>query len=167
MSDKGHGPYLLFELGSLGDRASAADAYAMDVADVLQVVEIDSVEEVPLSPPLIEGIANYHGRILTVVDPAGLLGLELQPQPVSQVVILRFDAGGRMHIGFKIARVGDIVSGDDLEEAGVPPGPVVDWVGKYKGQLIQVIEGEALVSTIGMAFGNEPNEQRDTQGVGL
>ncbi|MEO6708287.1 MAG: chemotaxis protein CheW, partial [Planctomycetota bacterium] len=63
--------YCSFRLG--------ADEYALDVADVQEVLRGLECSPVPLAPASVIGLMNLRGQIVTVVDLAKLLGLGLEP----------------------------------------------------------------------------------------
>ena len=77
---------LLFELG---DSTGTIGTFGIDVANVWQVIEPLALKEVPLCPPIVEGIMSHGGRIVTVVDPSPVLGFTPQDGEVKQVVIVR------------------------------------------------------------------------------
>lgn len=153
------GPFLIFELGSLGERVKGPDCFALDVAAVLGVVETVDVTAVPLAPDVIEGIVNHQGRIVTIFDPAPILGLEAQPQPAAVVVMLRRPDGGG-NVGLKVSRIREIVAAEGLAASGVPAGGCVAWVAQRDTRLIHVIAPVPFVEELNRRFGREPDEER-------
>jgi len=59
--------YLIFTL--------AGQHYALDLAQVAEVVEQPATWPIPLAPPCYHGAINFHGTIVAVMDLAMLLGL--------------------------------------------------------------------------------------------
>ncbi len=153
------GPYLIFELGSPDERQNGGDCFALDVASVLGVVETSEVTAVPLAPSVIDGIVNYQGRIVTIFDPAPLLGLEPQPQAAAVVVMLRRPDGGG-NVGLKVWRIREIVAAEQLAVADVPSGGCVGWVARRDTRLIHVISPAPFVAELGLRFGREPAGER-------
>jgi chemotaxis signal transduction protein len=151
------GPYLVFELTSPGERRNGADSFALELGHVLQVVETPELTRVPLAPPVIEGIVNHHGRIVTVFDPAPLLGLEAQPQAAAQVVIIRRPDGSG-NVGLKTARIREIVTANLLEAVDVPAGPCVGWVARKDTRLIHVIAPVPFIEELVKRFGGNDTD---------
>ncbi|MBI5655797.1 MAG: chemotaxis protein CheW [Geobacter sp.] len=49
---------------------------AFDLAEVAEVTELPAVYPVPLAPPSFKGVMNCHGRLVSLLDLGGYLGLE-------------------------------------------------------------------------------------------
>lgn len=91
----------------------AAEAYAMPVEHVLEVIGLGQVTAVPRSPPALLGVRNLRGQILAVIDLALLFGIPRTVPPSSLVVA---EAGGR-RAGFAVDEVTWIGQmGDPTEE---------------------------------------------------
>ncbi len=151
------GPYLVFDVGSPADGATGT--FALQVTDVLQVIEPDQISKVPLSPDVVLGILNYHGRIITVVDPAPILGLAAQGDPVSQIVLVKL---GRRHaatLGLQVLRSHGIVPKRELKRVDVPLGPCVGWVAQAQRRLIHIVDVEPLREKLGREFGSTDNSE--------
>jgi len=146
-----HRRVLVFELtSSAGDMYP--DLFALDLAAVDQVIEVQGVSVVPLAPMVVEGLLTHHGRIVTVVDPAPLLGLDSQPFPASQVVVLRKTDQGSSHVGLKVFRSRDIVPAARLEPVQLPPGPGIETVARFDQRLVHVVAPAVLNTTLGHRF---------------
>jgi chemotaxis signal transduction protein len=158
------GPYLIFELASPGERLKGPDCFALDVSTVLGVVEADDITAVPLAPSVIDGIINHNGRIVTIFDPAPILGLPAQPKASSVVVMLRRPDGGG-NVGLRVSRIREIVAKQHLAVAGVPAGGCVDWVAQRDSRLIHVIQPAPFVAELNRRFGREPDAERRRQGA--
>jgi chemotaxis signal transduction protein len=160
---------LVFEFGSVAERTGRQDIFAIDVDRVLHVIETEHTISVPLAPTVVEGIINHHGRILTIVDPAPLVRLPRQPQPIGQVVILRRRATKGGHIGLKVMRIREIISLTQLEPCDVVTGPGVKQVLRHERDLIHVLSYEAILSELDRCFdapaANRPSVENQDQGV--
>lgn len=100
------------------------------VGHLLVGVDVDAVQEVtaggeltpvPLAPPVVRGLLNLRGQIVTAIDLRR--SLQLADRPVGQPalnLILRAEGGA---VGLVVDAVGDVldVRDDDFEE---PPGTV-------------------------------------------
>jgi chemotaxis signal transduction protein len=60
---------------------AAGGTYALDVAHVRQVVAMPPLRRVPAAHPAVMGVANLRGTILTVLDPAPVLGVGDDSEP--------------------------------------------------------------------------------------
>jgi chemotaxis signal transduction protein len=163
---------LVFELGArasgnIGGRAagvsavpavdeSACGAYAMDLDQLQQVVEPTTVAPVPLAPAVVLGIMSFHGRIVTVVDPAPILGLRVPwaVGPESRVLLLRQQQVSAGNVGLHVSRVQNIVPPDELEATEVAPGPCVRWVLRHGSRLINIVRAESLLDGLARRFGS-------------
>jgi chemotaxis signal transduction protein len=155
-------PHLTFELG-LANGATAD--FALDVAQVAQVLEASVPTLVPLAPDVVRGIINHHGRIVTAVDPAMLLGLPRQAASVGQVILLRREGSRKANLGLVVGRVREIVPKAQLERVEVRAGPCISWVAKLKRRLIHVVSLEPLLDGLGQQF--SPRERGEPLGVEL
>jgi len=157
------GRFLVFDIGGESSGASSG-TFALDVSGVVQVIEPDSIAHVPLAPSVVLGILNHHGRIITVLDPAPLLGLVAQRGPASQVVILRHGLRGNPNLGLQVVRSHGIVSRAELDEADVIAGECIAWVARSGRRLINIIELEPLLQRLSRLFGSVESRE-PLQGV--
>jgi purine-binding chemotaxis protein CheW len=113
------------------------------VADLLVGVEVEAVQEVttgaeltpvPLAPPVVCGLLNLRGQIITAIDLRRSLGLADRPAEERPIhLILRAEGGS---VGLVVDAVGDVldVHEDDFEgPPGTLRGPVRELIaGAYK-----------------------------------
>jgi chemotaxis signal transduction protein len=154
------GPFLVFDIGREDEGGSS---FALEVSRVFQVIEPTEVSLVPLSPPVVLGIINHHGRIVTVIDPAPLLGLSPQRGPVLQAVVLRQGQKGPNNLGLMVARIQGIVARSDLSEVEVEARPGVAWVAQAGRRLVHILATEPLLERLSRLFGSI--ERSSVQGV--
>ena len=110
------------------------------VGDLLVGVPVDAVQEVtasaaltpvPLAPPVVSGLMNLRGRIVTAIDLRRSLHLADRPVDQSPIsLILRTDGGS---IGLQVDAVGDVL---DVDENDFEPP-----TGTLRGQLRELITG--------------------------
>jgi purine-binding chemotaxis protein CheW len=110
------------------------------VGDLLVGVAVDAVQEVtasaeltpvPLAPPVVRGLVNLRGRIVTAIDLRR--SLHLVDRPADQLpinVILQTDGGS---IGLLVDAVGDVL---DVDEDDCKPPPET-----LPGQLRELMTG--------------------------
>lgn len=141
------------------------------VGQLLCAAEADRVREIlprlrptriPGAPPVVAGLMNVRGTLVTVVE--GWRALH-QPEPPSSAeaggggggesgttVLLEVDGGKRV-LGFTVDEVVDLLSvgGEALERRQALPGidpTLVRAVGRRAGQLFVVLDTDALLTPI-------------------
>ena len=82
----------------------AGEAYALPVADVLEIADYGEVARVPGAPAAIRGVRNLRGQVLTVVDLASVLGLS--PGLAAERIVV-VECGGR-RAGLAVDSVDDV-----------------------------------------------------------
>ena len=94
------------------------------VGDMLLGVDIAAVDEiiryveptfVPHAPPIVRGVLNLRGEVITVLDFAMMLGLPAAETSRQSRIVITRSQGER--IGLCVDRVGDVVNitSDDLD----------------------------------------------------
>lgn len=80
--------YLLFELDS--------DRYALDVAQIAEVLPLMPAKAIPGAPAWIAGVVERHGTPVPVIDVSQLaLGRPSRLLRSTRLVLVRYAAGGR------------------------------------------------------------------------
>lgn len=158
---------LIFDIGAVARPGKASGAYGIDVTQVLQVLEPGNVSPVPLAPDTVLGIMNHHGRIVTLVDPASILGMGARDLdgPETRVILLRQGQRSTGNVGLRVARVREIVPIAELKEADVAAGPCVGWVAQHGRRLINILRVEAFLEGLAREFGSS-SAREPRQGVG-
>jgi purine-binding chemotaxis protein CheW len=141
----------------IGDRP-----FGVDILKVLEINKNRTITPVPRAPESVVGVMNLRGRIVTVIDLAGKLGLSGNDLGRDTGDESAEDSGARgrtiivrsreEHIGLRVDRVGDVVP---VRPADVAPPPVhIDGVlGKFTegvlrqdGILIGILDIEAVLA---------------------
>jgi chemotaxis-related protein WspB len=80
--------FLVFEL--------ARDRYVLDVSQVAEVLPLVAITQIPLAPPGVAGILNYHGAPVPVIDVSQLtLGRPAERRLSTRIVLVHYpDAEG-------------------------------------------------------------------------
>ena len=146
MSDGGTVRLLVFRVGAL-----ACAAAAETVREILPRLE---PTRIPGAPPMVAGLVNVRGSLVTVVD--GWRALD-QAAPTGDpghgtTVVLEL-AGGRKVVGFTVDEVIDLLSVNEatLERRQALPGVdprLVRAVGRRDGELFVVLDTDALLTPI-------------------
>lgn len=142
------------------------------VRALMCAVEVDQVREIlprlpttriPGAPPVVAGLVNVRGTLVTVVEGWRALGQDSSPlasPPVPEAVAsstiifeLGQREGGRKLIGFTVDEVVDMLATDDttLEDGTGLPGvdpTLVRAVGRRHGELFIVLDIAALLRPV-------------------
>lgn len=145
MSDAAVVRLLVFRVGTL---TCAAEAEAVrEILPRLQTTRI------PGALPVVAGLVNVRGTLVTVVEGWRALGQPEPPPPGGNGTTVLLQVGGDKLVGFAVDEVLDLVAvaGDSLERRQALPGidPVlVRAVGRRAGQLFVVLDTDALLAPI-------------------
>jgi len=149
MSDTGVVRLLLFRVGGL--------VCAAEAERVREIVPWFEPTRIPGAPPVVAGVVNVRGTLVTVVE--GWRALR-QPDPSadgggggSGTTVLLEVGGGKKILGFTVDEVVDLVSvgGETLDRRQALPGidpTLVRAVGRRAGQLFVVLDTDALLTPI-------------------
>jgi len=150
MSDAEAVRLLVFRVGPL-----VCAAEADRVREILPRLE---TTRIPGAPPVVAGVVNVRGTLVTVVEGWRALRQPEPPPPASDgaqggTTVLLEVGGGRKVLGFTVDEVVDLltVDADALERRAALPGvdPIlVRAVGRRAGQLFVVLDTDALLTPI-------------------
>jgi purine-binding chemotaxis protein CheW len=127
--------------------------FGVEVLKVQEVIRYQGMTQVPLAPPMIQGLINLRGQIVTAIDLRRRL--ELAPREGDQLpmnVVVRSDDGA---VSLLVDEIGDVVEiQDDIYER--PPETLkgvarelVQGVYKLKEQLLLILDTEKTVNLSG------------------
>ena len=137
---------LVFRVGNL-TCAAAAEV-------VREILPRLATTRIPGAPPVVAGLVNVRGTLVTVVEGWKALG---QPEPAERTeggtTVLLQIAGGQKTIGFTVDEVVDMlaVNGEALEPRQALPGldpKLVRAVGRRREQLFVVLDTDALLGPV-------------------
>lgn len=134
--------YATFHLGGL--------FLGVEVRQVQEVIRYQTMTPVPLAPPMIQGLINLRGQIVTAIDLRRRLALP--PRPDDQLpmnVVVRGDDGA---VSLLVDGIGDVVEiQDDAYER--PPETLsgtarelVTGVYKLRDRLLLILDTERAIS---------------------
>ena len=85
------GQYITFKLGD--------ELFAINVAQVREVLELPQITKVPTAPEYMRGVVNVRGKAIPVVDLRLKFGLPSTPDTVnSRIVVLELELDGETTI---------------------------------------------------------------------
>jgi purine-binding chemotaxis protein CheW len=138
--------HVVFRLGK--------DRYALPLAAIREVVvPPERFTRVPRAPPVVSGVMNLRGRVVTVVDLQALLELETLGvrEPATERVVL-LDRG-RRDLGLLVTDVDGI---EAVERVAAAPGrgvPSVRGVTRLKGWAVTVLDPDGVDGLVVQSFG--------------
>ena len=136
----------------------AGAAYAIPIADVLEVTEVGRPCAVPSLPRSVAGVVNHHGDALPVVAPAMLFDVADAdvPEPEHLLVLAGSDAEAPS-LGLPVDRICGLVpgrGGTALEASGIVERRPID------GRIVSILDTKRLLAraaaSIEQAAAREP-----------
>jgi purine-binding chemotaxis protein CheW len=123
--------------------------FGLDVLKVQEIIRVQAMTRVPLAPPVVRGLINLRGQIVTALDLRRRLEMPDRPadrEPVNVIVQTGVSA-----VSLLVDEIGDVenVSSNDFE----PPPETLRGVGRdlirgaYKlhGRLLLVLDADEIV----------------------
>lgn len=128
--------------------------YALDIANVVQVVRIVALTRPPKAPDYVEGLFNLRGKVIPVINVRKRYALPTKPHDLdTQLLIAK--ANGRM-MAITVDAVSEVLTlpVDSIEppEAIGPEMEYLSAVGKVGDRLILILDPNTLMTnTAGLA----------------
>ena len=129
----------------LGDQC-----FGLDVLKVQEVVREQPMTFVPLAHPMVRGLINLRGQIVTAIDLRKRLSLPAAPETQESVnVVVQTDEGA---VSLLVDQIGDVLEVTESEFERPPEtlqGPARDLIrGVFKlpGKLLVILDPELVVS---------------------
>lgn len=120
----------------------AGHCYGVDVLDVQEVLMVHELTRVPCAPPVVQGLMNLRGLILTAIDLRRRMDLpEREEGAATASIVVRAEDGP---VSLLVDKIGDVVEvGPETFEPGpdTPVGGARDLiVGAYKLDGVLLLE---------------------------
>jgi chemotaxis signal transduction protein len=90
-----------------------------------EVLSKHSVIPIPGTPAAVLGVANYDGRLLTVLDLAGILGMPTSPDTIEGIVVV---SSQDLQCGLGVTQ---IVNGSTIRSSDISPAPHTGLIGEF------------------------------------
>ena len=124
----------------------------IDVLKVQEILLYQDTTPVPLAHPVISGLINLRGQVVTAMDLRLRLGLtERDPDQLSMNVIVQTKGDT---VSLLVDEIGDVV---EVEDSAFEPPPetiqgaireLIDGVYKLDGQLLLVVDAEKTMDLL-------------------
>ena len=146
----------------------SGNSYGINVAKITELMQIQEVQEMPLSHPCVEGVFQPRNEVYTIVDLAKYLGLGQSEFPEKDIfIITNFNM---MKIAFHVHAVESIfrISWQDIEKPdsiiyGGQEG-VVTGIAKVNDRIISILDFEKITFDISPETGINLNEVKEYKG---
>lgn len=140
--------YLTFQLGN--------EKFAANIANVLHILGVPQITELPNSPPHIKGAINLRGKVLTVIDPH--LKFEIESQEITKnscIVVLEIEhESEKIEIGALVDSVDKVIEITE-DELLPPPDLGTQFKSDYIENVINLNNEFILVLNIENVFTSE------------
>jgi purine-binding chemotaxis protein CheW len=138
--------YLTFMLGG--------EVFAIGILTIKEIIEYNSLTEVPMMPPCIRGVINLRGAVVPVMDLSARFG-----KPATAVtkrtciVIVEIEADGeRQDVGVTVDAVNEVL---EIPPADIEPAPsfganistdFIHGMGKLNGKFVIILNTDHVLS---------------------
>jgi purine-binding chemotaxis protein CheW len=147
--------YMTFKLG--------AELFAIDVAQVREVLELSQITKVPTAPDYMRGVVNVRGQATPVVDLRLRFGLAKGTDTLqTRIIVMELELGGEATVLGGIAdSVHEVI---ELEPASIDPPPriamrwrteFIQGMGKRGDDFIIILDVNAVFSAEELALVTE------------
>jgi purine-binding chemotaxis protein CheW len=132
--------YLTFKLGE--------EIFALDVAEVREILDFTTVTKVPRTPSFMRGVINLRGSVVPVMDLRLKFGMSATEQTVNSCIIVveMTMEGDNVVIGVLADAVQEVI---DLEPEQIEPAPRIGTkmnmefilgMGKHNGAFMMILD---------------------------
>ena len=110
------------------------EKFAIDVKQVIEILEVPNITKVPLAPPYMSGIINLRGKVLPLIDTKVKFELEAVDFTIDTcIIVLELAVEDEvMHIGALVDSVLEVL---EVDRATVQPSPSIE--AKYPLEFIR------------------------------
>jgi purine-binding chemotaxis protein CheW len=138
--------------------------FALDVAQVREILDVTSITKVPRAPEFMRGVINVRGSVVPVVDLRLKFGLPPTPVTVdTRIVVMEIALDGELiTIGAMADAVHDVME-LDLASIEEPPNIGAQWnadfikgIGKHKDEFIILLDVDKIFSSNEITGAIEP-----------
>jgi purine-binding chemotaxis protein CheW len=153
------GQYLTFKLGD--------EVFALNVAQVREVLDLTAITKVPGTPDFMRGVINVRGSVVPVMDLRLKFGLSRTENTLdTRIIVMELTLGGEVVVlGTLADSVNEVI---DLESAQIEPPPKIGmrWrtefikgIGKRDELFIIILDIDRVFSTDELAVLDSVSEE--------
>ena len=101
----------------------AGDLFAIEIGFMREIIELESISNVPMMPRFVRGIINVRGTVVPVIDLSVRFGLgltEIKPSTCVAILSLGDNESGYSDIGILLDAVCEVL---EIPETEIEPSP--------------------------------------------
>ena len=147
----------------------SGNSYGINVAKITELMQIQEIQEMPLSHPCVEGVFQPRSEVYTIVDLSRYLGMGQSENPDKDILII--SNFNKMNIAFHVHAVESIfrISWQDIEKPdsiiyGGQEG-VVTGIAKVNDRIISILDFEKITYDISPNTGIDLSEVKEYTGA--
>jgi purine-binding chemotaxis protein CheW len=129
--------------------------FGIDTLDVQEVITLSNLTRVHHAPSYISGIINLRGQIVTVIDLAAKLGLEINTDTPPQQILIVSCQGE--HVGLLVDRVADVEEAD-LDNLSPPPANIKLNLQKFLRGVCRVDTRQVSILDVNLVLNEKMDE---------
>lgn len=140
------GQYLTFML--------SGESYAIGILSLKEIIEYDTLTEVPLMPACIRGVINLRGAVVPVMDLQARFGRKRSEVTKRTCIVIVEVASNDQHtlIGVVVDAVNEVL---DIEPNAIEPAPsfgsrirndFIRGIGKVRGRFVILLNVDQVLS---------------------
>lgn len=122
--------YLTFHIGQ--------EDFGIDIGDVIEIVGIQKITEVPDMPDYIRGVINLRGKVIAVMDVR--LRFNMEPRPYDDRTCVIVVTVNDLTVGLLVDRVNEVVEIAEKLIENAPPTQSNDQYIKGLGKIGQEVK---------------------------
>ncbi|UTW10070.1 chemotaxis protein CheW [Marinobacterium rhizophilum] len=128
--------FLLVSLGHL--------QLGLPVASLVKTVRLVAVTALPGAPSVVEGVINYHGRLVAVLDIRARFNLAPEPLSVTQYLVL-VKLAQRL-VAIRVDRVLDLIT---IDAARIEPATDIHRASHFIAGIARLDDGLMVIHELG------------------
>ena len=131
-------------------KTNRKENYGVDIKQVQEIRNVESITRLPKSPDYVKGIMNLRGKIITVIDIRTKLGFSPKEEDSNSSILI--SKINEQLIGFLIDDVDEVLRIDtkDLDDNAIESMQSADYLkgfAKTKDRLVILLDLEKLISS--------------------
>jgi len=142
------GQYMTFKLGD--------EHFAVNVAQVREVLEVSQITKVPTAPEFMRGVVNVRGQAVPVVDLRLRFGMSRRAETLdTRIIVLELDLGGELAVLGGIADSVHEVVEFDPGSINPPPQIAMRWRSEFIHGMARRGDEFVIILDVNAVFSSE------------
>ncbi|HOP40889.1 MAG TPA: chemotaxis protein CheW [Geobacteraceae bacterium] len=147
--------YLTFKL--------ADELYAVDVANIREILDVTTITKVPMSPDFMQGVINLRGNVVPVIDMRRKFGISPTESTINKCIIVMevLVNGETVILGALADSVQEVL---ELEPDQIEPAPrigtmleddVIKGMGRHNDDFLIILDVDKIFTFEELAIASE------------